>query len=310
LQRLQRFSTPVPTRFDVLSRLRSVVDAVFHRDRFERAMTEEMRFHMDAYAEDLVRSGIPRDVASRRARVEFGPVDSIKEDARRARGLRRIDELRQDLHYARRQMVRSPGFTAVVVLTVALAVGANTAIFGAIDSVLIETLPVREPEQLVFLSAVGAGGERYGAPPYPWFEQIRARSSSFDGMAVFATDHLPVSIDGRPEQVLGQVASGSYFQLLGVRAAIGRTLTPDDEHLMSSRESTNRDVPLIDREHWPGHRGVAVVLRSGRCFREVDGHGTDLICLACGAFAVVNQFDRDAREITTPEEQLPVLMRV
>ena len=85
----------------MLSRLRSVVDAVFHRDRFERAMTEEMRFHMDAYAEDLVRSGIPRDVASRRARVEFGPLDSIKEDARRARGLRRIDELRQDLHYAR-----------------------------------------------------------------------------------------------------------------------------------------------------------------------------------------------------------------
>jgi predicted permease len=227
----------------VLSRLRSVVDAVFHRDRFERAMTEEMRFHMVAYAEDLIRSGVPHDVAMRRARVEFGSVESIKEDARQSRGLRRIDELRQDLHYARRQMVRSPGFTAVVVLTVALAVGANTAIFGAIDSVLIETLPVREPEQLVFLGAVGAGGERYGGPPYPWFEEIRARSPSFDGMAVFAVDHLAVSIDGHPEQVLGQVASGSYFQLLGVRAAIGRTLTPDDERLMPA-------VAVLGHRYW------------------------------------------------------------
>jgi predicted permease len=227
----------------VLSRLRSVLDAVFRRDRFERTMTEEMRFHMDAYAEDLVRSGVPRDVASRRARIEFGAVDSIKEDARQARGLRHFDEVRQDLHYARRQMVRSPGFTTVVVLTVAFAVGANAAIFGAIDSVLIETLPVREPEQLVFLSAVGAGGERYGGPPYPWFEQIRARSRSFDGMAVFAVDHLPVSIDGHPEQVLGQVASGSYFQLLGMRAAIGRMLTPDDEQLMPA-------VAVLGHRYW------------------------------------------------------------
>ena len=81
---------------------------------------------------------------------------------------------------------QDPGFTTVVVLTVALAVGANTATFGAIDSVLIETLPVREPDQLVFLRAVGAEGERYGGPHYPWFEQIRARSCSFEGMAVVA----------------------------------------------------------------------------------------------------------------------------
>jgi len=140
-------------------------------------------------------------------------------------------------------MVRSPGFAAIVVLTVALAIGANTAILGAIDTVLIETLPVREPEQLVFLSAVGARGERYGGPPYPWFEEIRTRSRSFDGMAVFAVDHLPVSIDGHPEQVLGQVASGSYFQVLGVRAAIGRTLTPDDERLTPA-------VAVLGHRYW------------------------------------------------------------
>jgi predicted permease len=227
----------------VLSRLRSLADAVFHRGRFERAMSEEMRFHMEAYAEDLLRSGVPPEEARRRASIEFGALESIKEDARGARGLRHIDELQQDLRYAWRQIARSPGFAAIVVLTVALGVGANTAIFSAIDTVLIETLPVREPERLVFLSAVGAGGERYGGPPYPWFEEIRARTESFDGMAVFAVDHLPVSIDGQPEQVLGQVASGNYFQLMGMQAAIGRLLTPEDERLMPA-------VAVLGHQYW------------------------------------------------------------
>ena len=144
---------------------------------------------------------------------------------------RLLDDLVADVRFGARALRRTPLFTIVAVLTIALGMGANAAIFGVIDAVLLRTLPVHAPEELAFVNVVGSRGQQFGGPPYPWVEQIRARNTSLDGMAVFATDHIPVVIDGRVEQVLGQIASGAYFEVLGVRAVIGRTLAPDDERL-------------------------------------------------------------------------------
>ena len=135
-----------------------------------------------------------------------------------------------DLRYALRMVRNSPGFATVVVVTLAIGIGANTAIVSLLQTVLLRELPVKDAEELMFVRTAGDRGLG-GAPPYPAFERIRAEGSSFSGMAAFATDELRVDVDGSVEQVFGQVVSGNYFQVLGVTPAAGRLMTVDDERL-------------------------------------------------------------------------------
>ena len=125
----------------MLSRLRSLLQALLHRGRFENGMAEEVRFHIEEYTRELMRSGLDPAEAARRARMEFGTLDSVKEDCRQSRGLRLFDELRRDLSYAVRLMAKTPAFTATALLTLALCLGANLAIFAVVDSVLLRPLP-------------------------------------------------------------------------------------------------------------------------------------------------------------------------
>jgi predicted permease len=148
----------------------------------------------------------------------------------------------QDVRYAVRSMRRTPVFTAAVVVTIALGVGANTAAFSLMDAVLLRTLPVREPRQLVFLETAGAAGPA-GAPTYPGFAHLREGTGAFAGMAAFAIDELRVEVDGVPEQVMGQVASGNFFALLGVEPAVGRLLSARDERL-------DAPVAVISHRYW------------------------------------------------------------
>jgi len=151
----------------MLRRLRSALGTLLRRRRFEDAMAEEMRFHVEAYAADLVRAGVPPADAARRARIEFGAAESLKEDCRQSRGQRLADELRQDLRYGWRQMAKAPGFTLAAVLSLALGIGANTALFTIFNSLLLKTLPVREPQQLAMLDD--------NSWTYPIWEQIKSR---------------------------------------------------------------------------------------------------------------------------------------
>ena len=132
------------------ARLRSFARMLFKRDDFERSMSDEMRFHMEAYTNDLVRGGMAPEEAQRRARVEFGPQAALQEECREARGIRVFDELRQDLRYAVRQLRRSPGFAIVAVTSLALGIGANSAIFGMMDAVLFRTLRALNPRETYF----------------------------------------------------------------------------------------------------------------------------------------------------------------
>ena len=152
-----------------MARLHSWVRSVLHRSTLEREIDDELRFHVDQYADELARTGVPIMEARRRAGVEFGGIGARKEDIREALGLRLVDEVTGDLRYAIRQLRQSPAFTVVAVVSLALGIGANTAIFSLMDAVLFRTLPVKNPQELYYL-AHGSGPQVQTSSNYPLFE--------------------------------------------------------------------------------------------------------------------------------------------
>jgi predicted permease len=231
---------------------------ISRRKRFEGDMDNELRFHIAAYVDDLVRSGIDRREAERRAGIEFGAVEAIKDECRQAWGLQRIDEFRADLRLSFRTLRRNPGYAAIAILSLALGIGANTAIFGLVDAVMLRILPVRDPGQLVFVENVGAQGPN-GGPPYPCFELLRDKARSFTGMAAFSPSAMELVIDGGREQVRGLWVSGNFYELLGVRPLFGRTLTASDD-VTIGKGGPDGPVAVISHAYWQqrfgGDRGV------------------------------------------------------
>src|SRR6185437_3959447 len=135
----------------LLARFRSWLRAASSRSRLEREMDDELAFHLESRTQDLIRSGVLPDEAARRARIELGGATAQKENMRASLGLRLWDDLRADLRYAVRMLAKSPGFTAIAVGSLALGIGANTAIFSMTRTALFESLPVWHPEELRLL---------------------------------------------------------------------------------------------------------------------------------------------------------------
>ena len=213
----------------VFVRLKSWLRASSRRADFEREMQAEMREHLELYQAELRRQGVSEAEARRRALAEFGSVAARKEECRQAVGLRLFDELRGDVSYALRLLRRSPAFTLVALLSLGLGIGANATIFSLIDTVLLKTLPVEDPQRLVFVDNSGGKSGGSSGPPYPCFERIRDHNRFLSGIAAFDERLFKVSIDGVPERVRGQYASGSYYELLGIRAIHGRVLVAADD---------------------------------------------------------------------------------
>ena len=200
----------------LITRVRSWLRVSSRRADFEREMQDEMRAHLELYQADLRRRGVPEEEARRRALAEFGSVAARKEECRDQVGLRLLDELSGDVSYAFRLLRRSPAFTLVALLSLGLGIGANTAIFTLIDTVLVKTLPVEDPQHLFFVDNSGGKSGGSSGPPYPCFEVLRDHNRLLSGIAAFNARMFKVSIDGVPERVRGQYASGSYFDVLGV----------------------------------------------------------------------------------------------
>ncbi|PYU56047.1 MAG: hypothetical protein DMG55_25590 [Acidobacteria bacterium] len=247
------------------SKFASWLRAVTRRSRMESEMDTELRFHMEAFAEDLVRSGVPRQEALRRARMTFGGIERAKEECRDARGVNLLDSLFQDLRYGLRMVRKSPGFTAVAVLTLALGIGANTAIFSLISNVLLRPLPVRDADRLVVLKWSAHGGlgyhgysdfgfchidqteaEQAGCSfSYPFFSQLRSHPNVFSSLTAFAGNvGVHLSGYGAPRKASGALVSGEYFQTLRVTAAVGRTIQPADDTINSE------PVAVLNYGYW------------------------------------------------------------
>jgi predicted permease len=212
-----------------LAALKSFARSWLLRSRMEHDMDREMRFHLEARAADLQAHGIPRAEAERRARADFGDMVLWKEAGREVRGLRPVDDLAADLRYAARTMRRAPGFTVAAVVSLALGIGAATAIFGLFDLLLLKPIPASNPHELVHITTAGERGEaNSGSSNYPWFSEVASRTDLFSDAMLVRHDVYKVGIAGRVEPITGQRVTTNYYSLLGVRAALGRTFAPTD----------------------------------------------------------------------------------
>jgi predicted permease len=232
------------------SRLRSFLRAALQHSRTEREMDSELRFHIEARAEDLMCSGVPRDQALRLARIEFAGLERTKEECRDARGIGMFLSLSQDLRLGGRMLRKSPGFTVVAVLTLALGIGANAAIFSIVDAVLLRPLPYPEPARLVRVweSYPARGFFRNVVNPLNFLDW-RDNSKAFLAMAAIARATNNLNAQGRPMAVPGLQVSPEFFSILGILPIHGRTFTADDA--VSGRDH----VVILSYELWQSQFG-------------------------------------------------------
>src|SRR5579863_693093 len=202
----------------MLARIRSFFRTLARRARVERELDDEMRFHLEARAEDWMRAGMSREEARRQARLEFGAVDKAKEETREARGVSFFDSLAQDVRFGARMLRKSPGFTAVAVLTLALGIGANTAIFSALNGILLEPLPYVGASQLVTIDLVSL----------PEIRAISEQSTVFERLNVFAGEGALVLGGTAPANRMNTRVSPDFFSMLGVGPQMGRVIHPGD----------------------------------------------------------------------------------
>ena len=229
------------------ARFRSWSRAVRQRGRLETEMEEEIRFHLEARAADLVREGAESQQAMRQARLEFGGVASHKDGMRSSLGLRWCDELWGDLQYGVRILRKSPGFTSIAVVSLALAIGANTSIFSLANELLYARLGIPHPEELRLLTVVGdrhtavhhswgiaipvpGGGTRFDSFTYPIYQQLRKENRVLEDIFAFKDSiQANATIDGAAQSVQLELVSGNMYEQMGVRPVLGRAIMPSDD---------------------------------------------------------------------------------
>jgi putative ABC transport system permease protein len=247
-------------------RLRSL----FRRDLVEQEMDEEMRYHLERQIEDAVAKGASPEEARYAALRAFGGMEQHREAARDTRHVRPIEDLLQDLFYGFRILRRNPSFTAVVLLTLALGIGANTSVFTLVNTVLLRPLPYEEPERLVRLWARNEKQDaRLTVSPAEYLD-IRNRSRTFEEVAaLFPAGGGTLTGAGDPERLNGARVSSSFFRVLGVAPIVGRSFTSDED-----RPGTERTI-LLSHGLWQrrfssdsGIVGKAIVL-SGISYRII-----------------------------------------
>ena len=216
----------------MLNKLRLRLRALFFKSKMEEELDEELRFHLEREIEENIARGMSPEEARFAALRSFGGVERVKEESRDERSIRLLEEVWQDLRFGARMLMKRPGFTIIAILTLALGIGTNTAIFNIVNALLLRPMPsVVEEERLV---QVGRTHEDavFDSLSYPDYLDYREQNTVFSGIAVYFKTPLHLGnaeTEGRAERVRGELVSGSYFSTLGAKAALGRTLTPADD---------------------------------------------------------------------------------
>lgn len=253
-------------RDKLLLRLRSL----FRHRRLERELDDELRFHLEQQIEENVASGMSPEEARYAARRSIGGLAQIQEQCRDTRRVTWIGDLGKDIRYALRILRKSPGFTAAAVLSLALGIGINTAVFSLINAVLLRTLPVKNPEQLVVFN-------HRNDFSYPMYQDLRDGNTVLAGLLCRFTIPASMSAEGQTERISAELVSGNYFQVLGVDALIGRTLMPDDARVPGAQP-----VVVLSDAFWRRRFGSdpGVV---GKTIR-LDGHPMTVVGITPAGF--------------------------
>ena len=288
------------------------VGGVFARRDREQDLVAEIESHLALHIEDNLRSGMPPDEARRQALIHLGGVEQVKESYRERRGLPALDTLRQDVRYGWRMLRKSPAFTALAVLTLALGIGANTAIFTLINDVLLKSLPVRDPQQLVSFGIADGGGVIAGLSPGAWdlfsydfYKQIENQHDVFDGLCAFDSHRQSVRVrtagsgSDVQEQAVARLVSGSYFDVLGVNPLVGRLMETSDD------SAPGRPVAVISYRYW--QRKFAG--DSGAVGRSIVVNGTAFTVIGVAPAAFFGEtVDPDPPDIWMPLTMQPQVL--
>jgi putative ABC transport system permease protein len=218
----------------MLNKLRLRLRALFFKYRMEEELDEEVRFHLEREIEENIVRGMSPEEARYAAIRSFGGVERVKEETRDVRGVRLLEEVWQDLRYGTRMLGRSPSFTLIAVITLSLGIGANSAIFSVVNSVLLRELRYREPQRLVMVwSDRPLQSAQKGWAEWPFtsadFRDLRDQNHTFEQMAAFTWDNRNITGVGEPEVLNGMYASANLFALLGVEAEHGRVFLSEED---------------------------------------------------------------------------------
>ena len=213
---------------------------LFRRESFQRELQKEMKFHLEMKARALRHAGVPPAEAAPAAQRQFGNTLQLRENSHAAWGWNAVETVGQDVRYGLRQLRRSPGFTLLAVLTLALGIGANTAVFTLVDTVMLKSLPVTDPQQLYSLGADDNCCEMTGLQgnftiySYALYKELQEHTPQFTQLAAFQAGAMPLAVRRSrgaeaAQPYRGEFVSGNYFQMFGINAYTGRLLAPADD---------------------------------------------------------------------------------
>ena len=253
----------------------------FRRGSLERGLARELQYHFDRRVADLTTSGIPEAEARRRVAMELGEVQ-VREEVRDVWLSRWLRDFLYDLRYSARSLRHSPGFTAAVLLSLALGIGATTAIYSLVDQVILHALPVREPGRLVLVDwngddlITGAIGSS-NLMPYPLCRELQQQTRFLDGVVCRAEIQVNLTAGGDPRPVAAEMVSGSYFAVLGVGPALGRVIEPEDD-----AEPGAGPVVVLSYDFWQAQFGGAADIAGRKVL--IGNHPMTVIGVAAAGF--------------------------
>ena len=296
----------------------------FRRRSLERGLDRELQYHFDRRVADLITAGSAEPEARRRVAVELG-LAQVREEVRDVWLTRWLRDFLYDLRFSARSFLRSPGFTATTLVSLALGIGATTAIYSLVDQVILHALPVREPERLVLVDwngddlITGAIGS-FNLMPYPICRDLQQQTRFFDGVLCRAEIQVNLTAGGDPRPVAAEIVSGSYFPVLGVGPALGRVIEPEDDAAPGAgpvavlsydfwQAQFGGAADIVGRKVLVGNHPMTVVGVAAAGFRGVDVGAVPAFWIPTSMYADAN-LATDEDLLKSPTRWLQILARL